>query len=92
MAPALPHPLLQNIDGIHTTPMGEERLRRNLHLEASEDPAAWCIRQIQDAADGAVTRKGKNWYVTASNGAVITVNAHSFTIITAHLPRRKKEK
>jgi hypothetical protein len=31
-------------------------------------------------------RRGKNWYVSAEN-CVITVNAHSYTIITAHKKR-----
>ena len=30
-----------------------------------------------------IVRSGKNWYVSVK-GAVITVNAHSCTIITAH--------
>ncbi|MCL2281970.1 MAG: DUF3781 domain-containing protein [Fibromonadales bacterium] len=30
-----------------------------------------------------ITRKGKNWYVNI-DGCKITVNAHSYTIITVH--------
>ncbi len=42
------------------------------------------LRQNLDKLHTAVfTRKGKNWYVDADN-CVITVNAYSFTIITAH--------
>ena len=37
-----------------------------------------------------ITRKGKNWYITVE-GCIITVNAHSFTIITAHKEKNNKE-
>ncbi|WP_445079859.1 DUF3781 domain-containing protein [Enterococcus faecium] len=30
-----------------------------------------------------ITRKGKNWYITIDN-CIITVNAYSYTVITAH--------
>ncbi|MCL2848168.1 MAG: DUF3781 domain-containing protein [Firmicutes bacterium] len=73
--------LLLNIDNIHTTPMGAERIRRNLKLSAV-DVVAYCKQQIQGA--GEIIRKGKNWYAYTGS-AIITVNAHSFTIITAHL-------
>jgi hypothetical protein len=72
--------LLQNINKIHTTPMGAERIKRNLELGAG-DVVLWCKAAIAGARD--ITRKGKNWYARAGN-AVITVNAHSYTIITAH--------
>ena len=75
--------LRQNITKIHTTPLGAERIRHHLHLGEDADPAAWCIRQIQNASDGDITQKGKNWYVRTSSGCVITVNAKSFTLITA---------
>ena len=39
--------------------------------------------------DAAIRKDGKNWYVT-TEGCIITVNAQSFTIITAH--REKKQK
>jgi hypothetical protein len=71
--------LIQNIYKIHTTEMGANRICRNLNLAA--DPIEWCKEQIINATD--ITRKGKNWYIQAV-GAVITVNAHSYTIITAH--------
>lgn len=73
--------LLQNIDRIHTTPMGADRVRRNLGLTDS-DVVAWCKNAIAHAES--VDRAGKNWYVQFQ-GAEITVNAHSFTIITAHM-------
>ncbi|MBO6100247.1 MAG: DUF3781 domain-containing protein [Spirochaetaceae bacterium] len=75
--------LLQNLDKLHTTPMGVERIRRNLSLGTEiSDVVAWCRAKI-DSPDAAIVRKGKNWYCTV-DGGIITVNAYSFTIITAH--------
>jgi hypothetical protein len=73
--------LLENIDKIHTTPMGAERLRKNLSLTIS-DVVLWCKQKIQKPKAG-ITRHGKNWYVRI-DGSEITINAHSYTIITAH--------
>ena len=77
--------LTASLDRLHTTPLGILRLRRNLGLPDAADPVAWCREQIA-APDTAVTRRGKNWYAE-TEGAVITVNAYSLTVITAH--RRK---
>lgn len=73
--------LLNNLDKMRTTELGIERISRNLHLD-TPDVVEWC-RQKTKSAD-IITRKGKNWYVYADN-AVITINAHSYTIITAHI-------
>ncbi len=72
--------LVEHLDKLHTTELGAERVRRNLRLEA-DDVAAWCRETIRSAASA--VRRGKNWYVEAE-GCVITVNARSYTIITAH--------
>lgn len=75
--------LLENLEKIHTTPMGAERIRRNLALGGEiGDVVAWCKMQIE-LPEAAITRKGKNWYCTVE-GCIITVNAYSYTIITAH--------
>jgi hypothetical protein len=68
------------LDKLHTTEMGVERIRRNLALTA-DDVVLWCRGQIEQT--GNITRRGKNWYASVSN-AVITINAYSYTIITAH--------
>ena len=73
--------LIMNIESLHTTQMGVERIRRNLSL-GSEEPVAWCRIRILDP-NAAIERRGKNWYIR-SDGCEITVNAYSFTIITAH--------
>lgn len=72
--------LLDNLDKLHTTELGVERIKRNLAFE-TDDVVDWC-REIITQADR-IERRGKNWYVYKGN-AVITVNAHSYTIITAH--------
>lgn len=73
--------LLSNLDQLHTTDLGAERIRKNLRLD-TDDVVDWCRGKIK-AANANITRKGKNWYI-AVNGYEITVNAHSYTIITAH--------
>lgn len=69
-------------NSLHTTPLGIERIRRNLDL----GPAVDVIRYCQDfivKRNPSFERKGKNWYVTAGD-TILTVNAASLTIITAH--------
>lgn len=68
-------------DKIHTTEMGAVRIKRNLSLE-TEDVVSWCRERILNK-DAVIERRGKNWYVTVGD-CEITVNAHSYTIITAH--------
>lgn len=72
--------MLTRIDELHTTPMGVERIKKNLSIDT--DPVQWCRNAIL-CPDAVIERKGKNYYIKAK-GAVITVNAYSFTIITAH--------
>ena len=72
--------LKKNIDKIHTTDLGIERVKRNLNLQ-TDDVVNWCKQKIEQADE--IIRKGKNWYVYTDN-SVITVNARSYTIITAH--------
>ena len=71
-----------DLDKLHTTELGAARICRNLGLE-TDDAVAWCRQAILAAGDKAIARKGKNWYVQCP-GCVITINAHSTTIITAH--------
>lgn len=69
-----------NIDKLHTTTLGAKRIKQNLNLQ-TDDVVAWC----KDAVLNADLRicQGKNWYAY-KNGVVVTVNAKSLTIITAH--------
>lgn len=77
--------LLNHLDKLHTTELGVIRIKGNLSLDI-EDVVAWCKDKIS-SAHAVIVRKGKNWYVTVDN-FVITVNAHSYTIITAHKEKR----
>ena len=76
-------PLLVNLSKVHTTPMGIDRIRRNLSLDESiSDVVDYCKKKIS-SPDCSITRQGKNWYCKI-DGICITVNAYSYTIITAH--------
>ena len=80
--------LLSNLDKLHTTEMGIDRIKRNLNLD-NEDVVLWCKEKIKDS-NCLIIRKGKNYYATINN-CIITVNAHSYTIITAHKLKEKNE-
>lgn len=71
-----------DVTKIHTTPAGEERIKRNLHLSEESDAVAFCYNILSDETVK-FERKGKNWYATAG-GCRITINASSLSIITAH--------
>lgn len=73
--------LRKNLDKLHTTKLGIERIKRNLSLE-TDDVVDWCKTKI-NSADVVITRKGKNWYIETDSD-ILTVNAYSYTIITAH--------
>lgn len=81
--------LIDNIGKLHTTKLGVERIKRNLCLD-TDDVVAWC-RQIILSHNCSITRNGKNWYANI-NGCEITVNAHSYTIITAHRTKTREAK
>lgn len=71
---------------LKTTPLGKERIRRNLEIHHKDIEIVELMRDIILEDSATVERRGKNWYIT-SGGCVITVNASSLTIITAHLKR-----
>jgi hypothetical protein len=71
---------VKNIDKIHTTKLGIERVRRNLGLQ-TDDVVLWCKEAIEQA--DIIIHQGKNWYV-CGGGMVITVNAQNLCVITAH--------
>lgn len=66
---------------LHTTELGIERIKRNLKIE-TDNVVQWCKAKILDK-DIIIERLGKNWYATTGD-CKITVNANSYTIITAH--------
>ena len=79
--------LLKNLAKLHTTELGVLRIKRNLGIEC-DDAVAWCIDRIS-SPEAVIERKGKNWYITV-DGCIITVNAYSYTLITAHKLRKER--
>ena len=73
--------LLENLDRLHTTELDVIRIKKNLSLNV-ENVIEWCKEKIS-LSNAKIIRKGKNWYITIDN-CIITVNAYSYTVITAH--------
>lgn len=78
--------LTNNIDKIHTTKLGIERIKRNLKLNTN-NIVEYCKEKILDK-NTKITKKGKNYYCEIDN-IVITINSYSYTIITAHIKEDK---
>lgn len=74
--------LLSNIDKIHTTKMGIDRIKKNLKLNII-DVVEYCKNKILDK-NCDIYKQGKNWYCK-TNDIIITINSYTYTIITAHL-------
>ena len=74
--------LLSNIDKMHTTEMGIDRIKKNLKLN-TDDVVEFCKNKILDKNCN-IYKQGKNWYCEIDN-IKITINSYSYTIITAHL-------
>lgn len=74
--------LIDNIDKIHTTPMGIDRIKKNLKLNTN-DVVEYCKNKVL-ASNCQIIKKGKNWYCEIDN-IKITINSYSYTIITAHI-------
>ena len=77
--------LLKNLDRLHTTELGVVRIKKNLSLETN-DVVNWCKTKIE-SPNAIINRKGKNWYISVYD-CIITVNVHSYTIITAHKEKK----
>ncbi|HIU74381.1 MAG TPA: DUF3781 domain-containing protein [Candidatus Pelethocola excrementipullorum] len=77
--------ILENLDKLHTTELGVVRIKRNLSLDTDE-VVDWCKAKIE-SPNAIITRNGKNWYIDV-DGCMITVNAYSYTIITAHQAKK----
>ncbi len=72
--------LRSNLNRLHTTPLGVERIRKNLKI-GDVDVVEYCRKIISDKNCN-IHKNGKNFYCEAGN-VVITVNSFSYTIITA---------
>lgn len=76
--------LLSNIDKIHTTKMGVDRIKKNLKLN-TDDVVNYCKNKVLDKNSN-IYKQGKNWYCEIDN-IKITINSYSYTIITAHITK-----
>ena len=74
--------VLSNIGKIHTTTMGEKRIKRNLKTD-NLDVTKYCKEMILDEKS-VINKKGKNYYCK-NNNIILTINSSSYTIITAHV-------
>ena len=74
--------LLDNIDKIHTTEMGVNRIKRNLKID-TDDVVEYCKNKMMEKNNN-IYKQGKNWYCEVGN-IKITINSYSYTIITAHI-------
>jgi hypothetical protein len=78
--------LINNIDKIHTTKLGIERIKNNLKLDTN-NVVEYCKEKILDK-NSKISKKGKNYYCEIED-IIITINSYSFTIITAHIKEDK---
>lgn len=76
--------LLANIDKVHTTQMGINRIQKNLKLN-NEDVVEYCKNKMV-SKNCNIYKQGKNWYCEIDN-IIITINSYNNTIITAHIKR-----
>ena len=74
--------LFDNINKVHTTEMGNNRIIKNLKLNTN-DGVEYCKNKVLDKNCN-IYKQGKNWYCEIEN-IIITINLYSYTIITAHI-------
>ena len=79
--------LLLNIDKIHTTTMGVDRIKKNLELD-TQNVVDYCKQKLLNK-NSKIYKQGKNWYCEVDN-IKITINSYSYTIITAHKINKKR--
>ena len=81
--------LIDNINNVHTTKMGIDRIKKNLKLNINDDEVVkYCIDIVLDK-NTCIYKKGKNYYCILDN-FLITINSYSYTIITAHILKEGK--
>lgn len=75
--------LINNLEKLHITKLGRERVIDNLCLEYQTDVTNY-VKNIIINEDIEVFKKGSNFIVKTYNYE-ITINSRTFTIITAYL-------
>ena len=76
--------LLKNIDMLHTTILGIDRIKKNLKIDV-DDVVEYLKEKILNK-NTLIYKKGKNWYCEI-DGIIITVNSYNYSIITAHIKK-----
>ena len=76
--------LLYNIDKVHTTKLGYERIKKNLKIE--NDVVLYLKNKIIDKSS-VIYKEGKNYYCEIDN-IRITINSYNYCIITAHVNKK----
>ena len=66
--------LLSNIEKVHTTEMGIDRIKKKLKLDTN-DVVEYCKNKVLDK-NCKIYKQGKNWYCEVEN-IRITINSHS---------------
>ena len=79
--------LSANLNKRHTTKLGVKRIKKTMGFD-TPDAVEWCKQKVISADE--IIQNGKNWYVCV-DGCVITINAHSYTIITAHIKKKQEQ-
>ena len=74
--------LLNNIDKVHTTSMGIDRIKKNINIDDID-----YLKELIKDKNCNIYKQGKNYYCEINN-IKITINSYSYTIITAHLLKR----
>ncbi len=69
------------MNSVHSTSLGVERIKKGLGVNTN-DIVEYCKKKIM-LNNSIVSKRGKNYYVE-TDGIIITINSHSYTIITAH--------
>lgn len=70
-----------DLDKLHTTKLGNERIKRNLSLDT--DDVVTYLKNKLKTTNYTILQNGKNYYIN-TNDCIITININSYTIITAH--------
>ena len=73
--------LISNVDKIHTTKLGIERIKKNIKVD--NDVISYIKKIILDKKCK-IYKRGKNYYCEIDN-VIITINSYNFCVITAHI-------
>lgn len=82
--------LLENLNQLSTTDLGAQRICKNISLPhlTRDEVVNWCKEKCKQPR-ALFEREGKNWYVFVDE-VRFTINAHSYTLITAHKVKQNK--